>query len=91
MSLYLKFIVIFKNLSHPLKLCLRPSRNDFVILYCGARGEGGEPNMLPTKYQPNRSSGSCKEVKTFFTVKGHDSHFDFRVMAILAILEQPSY
>ena len=47
--------------------------------------------MLPTKYQPNRSSGSCKEVKTFFTVKGHDSHFDFRVMAILAILEQPSY
>ena len=41
--------------------------------------------MLHAKYQQNRSSGSGEEVVCMcFTIYGHDSHLEFRIIALLA-------
>ena len=40
--------------------------------------------MLQAKYQPNPFGGSGEKVLNVFTIYGHGSHLEYRIITILA-------
>ena len=75
------FASYFPTLPHHLRLVYDPTETILAILYSEV------PHMLPAKYQPNRPSGSGKEViRMVFTIYGHGGHLELPIMTHFSLI-----